>query len=51
MTRNLRILFVYQILVVFGMLTFVSLGLVFAWALFDREPRDPKRPGLNIKEL
>ncbi len=52
MARNQHTLFRYQAFVAFWMLTLVSIGFVTAWALFYlQEPRDERRPGINLKEL
>lgn len=52
MARNPNSLFLYQALIAFWILTFVSMGFVFVWALFYlQEPKDRKRPGINLKEI
>ena len=51
MTRNLTVLFLHQAFVTFWMLTFVSMGFVLAWTLFQLQGQNVKRPRFNLKEL
>jgi hypothetical protein len=52
MDHNYHSLFLYQTIVALWTLTFVSIGFVITWTLIQfQEPKDRKRPGINIKEL
>ena len=52
MARNPNVLFLYQAFVAFCIVTFVSMGLVTALALFYlQESRDSRRPGIDLKKL
>lgn len=52
MARNLNILLLFQIVLVFWTLIIISMGLVLTWAFLNlQEPKVRRRPGINIKEF
>jgi hypothetical protein len=52
MPRSPNIQFLYQIILAIWTLTFVSMGLILVWTLINlQEPKNRKRPGINIKEI
>ncbi len=52
MARNSNILFLYHLVITICLLVFVSLGFLVVWTLFLlQEPREGRRPGIDIREL